>query len=88
MWDLLAALLKLLLGLAGIGSKPSKDERHETTAHDLGRQEARAVAAEAAVQSQAVALDLEVRMQEAQAAEAPPPSKGEPHEGTDLFHQD
>ena len=88
MWDLLAVIAKLILGLVGIGQKPSAEERHETAAHELGRQEVRAEAAEAAVQSQAVALDLEVRMQEAQAAEAPPPSKGEPHEGTDLFHQD
>ncbi|MEW5763576.1 MAG: hypothetical protein AB1824_01255 [Acidobacteriota bacterium] len=85
LWGLVAFVLRLL----GVGVRPSEAERHETTARDLGTQEARAQAAEQAVEAQQAALDLETRMQEAQAeVTAHQPSSGEPHVGTDLFHQD
>lgn len=81
-WD----LVKILLGL---GRKPGKDERHENTARDLGRQEARADAAEKVVVAQKKAMDLETRMVEAQAQiQASQPPAETPHEGMDLFHQD
>jgi hypothetical protein len=86
-WDLLAVIGKLILSLFGIGVKPSKDERHEQTARDLGRQEVRADAAEQAVEAHKQALGLETRMVEAQAqvAAGQPPVET-PHAGTDLFH--
>ncbi len=89
MWDLLAVVVKLVLSLFGIGVKPSKEERHEGAARELGRQEVRTEAAEQAVEAQSAALDLESRMQEAQAdviSHQPPLET--PHEGTDLFHQE
>lgn len=82
-------LVEFVLRLFGVGVRPSEAQRHETTARDLGRQEARAQAAEQAVEAQQAALDLTSRMQEAQAeVTAHQPPSGEPHEGTDLFRQD
>ncbi len=87
MFEFLAVIGKLLLGLFGVGKSKSKEERAEQMARDLGRQEVRAEAAEKAVLAQKQAMDLETRMQEAQTeVQANRPPMETPHEGTDLFH--
>jgi hypothetical protein len=80
-------LVEFVMKLFGIGRRPSEAERHEQAARALGYEEARAQAAEQAVQAQQAALDLETRMQEAQAqVTAGHPPLETPHAGTDLFH--
>jgi hypothetical protein len=84
LWGLVEFLLKLL----GVDRKSTDVERQEQAAHSLGQQEVRTQVAEQVAQARQAALDLEVRIQEAQARVAGqrPPTE-QPHEGTDLFRQ-
>lgn len=91
--SLLIALINLVRTLFGLKPKLSKSERQEAREYaqgtDLGQVKEHAAQAEQAVVAQQHAMDLETRMQEAQAkVTAGQPPMEQPHEGTDLFNQD